>query len=142
MKTTSDIVKEILDEQDLVYYTRVFKDGTIFLLPYRILQAKRQIKIFINVDNINKKGEIGFEADLNRDSDFSEKLLVINSELLKGKLSVPKKSDFVSYMLPFDIQDSFSQKDYKKYLTVCLSVFGKLCEEELIDEDEYTYEED
>lgn len=135
IKTTSQILEDFFNKNDLVFYKREEKSSTIFLLPYRISKQKLRVDIrILAIDNSNMC-RMSFTKRLNlTNNDFSEELLNMNSELINGNLSVASNSKHVLFNVNFSIDDEENvKKEYEKNLYMCFGVLTKLYNKDIIE---------
>ena len=101
---TSTILRGYFDKNNIIYYQRTVEPNIeVFLISYDIQKQDITLHIRIIVANTINLCSMSFSYELNEDTDYSKELLDMNSELVKGRLSVEKDSNqlHLYLMLPF-----------------------------------------
>lgn len=134
----STLLKEYFDKNDIIYYQRTLEENiTVFLLPYDI--QKQGIKLHIRIvvaDSINFC-HMSFSYELNKGTDCSKELLDMNSELTKGRLSVEKDSNQVTYSTDFILAPESNVQDlYNQHFESCVSTLASLYKRKIIKTNE------
>lgn len=135
IKTTSEILEEFFNKNDLVFYKRKEKSSTIFLLPYRISKQKLTVDINVLVIENSNMCRMSFRKRLNlENNDLSEELLNMNAELINGNLSVVSNSKHVLFNINFTVADEEDvKKEYEKNLYICFGILRELYNKNIIE---------
>lgn len=135
---TSAILKEYFDKNNIIYYQRTVEPNIeVFLLPYDIQKQDITLHIRIIVADAINLCNMSFSYELNKDTDYSKELLDMNSELVKGRLSVEKDSNQVTYSTNFRLySNSDVQALYNQHFELCVSTLASLYKRKIIKTDE------
>ena len=113
---TTETIKNLFNEQNLIFFERKTEIGSFFILPYSSKKQNFFIDIFLDTNFESNLCEIGFVCKLNSSKDSSERLLDLNSQLSEGKLSVVSNSNEVTFSSYFEINENFKFDYYKDKL--------------------------
>ena len=80
---------------------------------------------------------MSFSYELNKGTDYSKELLDMNSELTKGRLSVEKDSNQVTYSTDFILTSESNVQDlYNQHFESCVSTLASLYKRKIIKTNE------
>ena len=137
------IFEDFLQKNKLVFYKRVNKSSTIFLLPYSLTGEKIKVNIRVTIFHTHNLCRMSFNRKLNTEHDYNRELLEMNSELLNGTLSIVQNSNIVSFAVNFifytydDLEHIF-----KDNLITCFSVLVNLYNKNIINKNIEDFDEE
>ena len=140
---TAQLFEDFLQKNNLVFYKRVNKSSTIFLLPYSLTDKKLKVTIRVTIFHFHNLCRMSFSRKLNSKYDYSRELLEMNSELLNGSLSVAQNSNSVSFSANFIFYNANDLESiFKENLFTCFSVLINLYNKNNINKDFEDFDEE